>query len=39
MIEMGARAMTLALEPSDSELRIVHLPTEVVIRASSGPRR
>jgi len=39
MIEMGARAMTLALQPSDSELRIEHLPTEVIIRASSGPRR
>jgi LacI family transcriptional regulator len=39
MIEMGARAMTLALEPSDSELRVEHLPTEVIVRASSGPRR
>jgi hypothetical protein len=27
--------MTLALEPSDSELRIEHLPTEVIIRAST----
>jgi LacI family transcriptional regulator len=39
MIEMGARAMTLALEPSDAELRVEHLPTEVIVRASSGPRR
>ena len=39
MIEMGARAMALALEPSDAELRIEHLPTEVIIRASSGWRR
>ena len=39
MIEMGARAMRLALEPSGSELRVEHLPTEVVVRASSGPRR
>jgi LacI family transcriptional regulator len=38
MIEMGARAMALALEPSDSELRVEHLPTEIIIRASSGPR-
>jgi LacI family transcriptional regulator len=36
MIDMGARAMSLALEPSDSELRVEHLPTEVVIRASTG---
>jgi len=36
MIEMGARAMTLALEPSDAELRIEHLPTEVIVRASTG---
>ncbi len=39
MIEMGARAMTLALEPSDAELRVEHLPTEVIIRASSARRR
>jgi DNA-binding LacI/PurR family transcriptional regulator len=38
MIEMGARAMTLALEPSDAELRVEHLPTEVIIRASSARR-
>jgi hypothetical protein len=36
MIDMGARAMGLALEPSDPELRAEHLPTEVVIRASTG---
>jgi LacI family transcriptional regulator len=39
MIEMGARAMALALEPGGSELRVEHLPTEVVIRASAGSRR
>ncbi|HEU5098762.1 MAG TPA: LacI family DNA-binding transcriptional regulator, partial [Roseiflexaceae bacterium] len=39
MIDMGARAMTLALQPNDSELRVEHLPTELIIRASSGPRR
>ena len=39
MIEMGVRAMTLALEPSDAELRVEHLPTEVIVRASSGRRR
>ena len=38
MIEMGARAMTLALEPIDAELRVEHLPTEVVVRASTARR-
>jgi LacI family transcriptional regulator len=39
MIEMGARAMTLALQPSGPELRVEHLPTELVVRASSGAMR
>jgi LacI family transcriptional regulator len=36
MIEMGARAMTLALQPSGPELRVEHLSTQVIVRASSG---
>ncbi len=37
MAELGARAMTLALEPRGSELRVEHLPTEVMLRASTAP--
>jgi LacI family transcriptional regulator len=39
MQDLGARAMALALEPSGSELRVEHLATELIIRASSGPAR
>jgi LacI family transcriptional regulator len=39
MAEMGARAMALALEPGGPELRVEHLPTELVVRASSGGAR
>lgn len=37
MVEMGARAMQLALSPNQSELRIEHLPTKVILRASTAP--
>ncbi|MBC8077245.1 MAG: substrate-binding domain-containing protein, partial [Chloroflexales bacterium] len=39
MVAMGARALTLALETQTPELRVEHLPTEVVLRASTGPAR
>jgi LacI family transcriptional regulator len=38
MVEMGERAMMLAIEPHGSELCVEHLPTEVVLRASTGSR-
>jgi LacI family transcriptional regulator len=37
MVELGTRAIELALEPRESELRVDHLPTEVLLRASTGP--
>jgi LacI family transcriptional regulator len=37
MAEMGARALTLALEPRGSSLRIEHLPTSPVLRGSTAP--
>lgn len=39
MAEMGARAMTLALNGDGAELRVEHLPTELILRASAGPAR
>lgn len=38
MAEMGARAMELALTPHAAELRVEHLSTEVILRASTAPR-
>jgi LacI family transcriptional regulator len=37
MQALGARAMALALEPAGAALRVEHLATELVVRASSGP--
>lgn len=40
MAEMGARALDLALQPRESDIRTEHLPTELVVRGTSGrPRR
>lgn len=39
MFDLGARALTLALQPSASEIQVEHLPTEVIVRASTMPRR
>lgn len=39
MVEMGARVMELALEPGGSDLRVEHVPTEVVLRGSTGKPR
>ncbi len=36
MAEMGARALTLAMEPRSSSLRIEHLPTSLVLRGSTA---
>lgn len=36
MAEMGGHAMAPALEPRGSELRVEHLPTKVILRASTG---
>jgi LacI family transcriptional regulator len=36
MVEMGVRAMALALEPRGSELRVEHLPTQVILRESTS---
>jgi LacI family transcriptional regulator len=37
MVEMGTRAMELAVSPHESELHVEHLPTELVLRASTAP--
>jgi LacI family transcriptional regulator len=39
MVEMGARALALALEPGSHPLRVEQMPTSLVIRASTGPVR
>lgn len=39
MTEMGARAMTMALDGAGSSLRVEHLPSELIWRASAGPAR
>jgi LacI family transcriptional regulator len=39
MAEMGARAMELALTPAGGDVRIEHMPTELVLRASTAPPR
>jgi LacI family transcriptional regulator, galactose operon repressor len=36
MVELGARAVARALDPRASEPRIEHLPTEVLLRASTA---
>lgn len=37
--ELGERAMRLALEPPQPELRVEHVPLQVVLRASTAPPR
>jgi LacI family transcriptional regulator len=37
MAELGARAVQLALAPLDTPFQVEYLPTEVVVRASTGP--
>jgi len=37
MFQMGARALALAMEPLGAGLRVEHLPTELVVRDSTGP--
>jgi LacI family transcriptional regulator len=37
MAEMGARALALALQPRADRLKIEHLPTQLVLRESTGP--
>jgi LacI family transcriptional regulator len=39
MVQMGARALALAMEPLESGLQIEHLATELVLRDSTGPAR
>jgi LacI family transcriptional regulator len=39
MAQMGARALELSLEPRESGLRVEHLPTELVLRESTGKAR
>lgn len=37
MQELGARAMALALDTTPREPRVLHLPTAIVLRGSTGP--
>ncbi len=39
MVEMGARAMELALAPHESEWRVEHFPTKLVLRESTAAAR
>jgi LacI family transcriptional regulator len=39
MVEMGAQAVQLALGPPSSNIQTVRLPTELVMRESTGPAR
>ena len=39
MADLGARALTLALDPPGPELRVEHVPTELVLRRSTAPPR
>ncbi len=39
MVEMGARAMELALAPHESEWRVEHFPTQLVLRESTAAAR
>jgi len=39
LIEMGERAIRLALEPHSDELRVAHIPARVVLRESTCPPR
>lgn len=36
MAEMGAHALALALRPASSEIRVEHLPTQVVLRGTTA---
>jgi len=36
MVEMGERALALALQPPGTEIRVEHLPTRLMLRASTG---
>jgi LacI family transcriptional regulator len=38
LVEMGERALLMALRPSDPELRVEHLRAEVILRSSTAPR-
>jgi LacI family transcriptional regulator len=37
MTDLGARAMALALAPAGPDLRVEHVPTELVLRRSTAP--
>jgi LacI family transcriptional regulator len=37
MVELGERAVQLALAPLDAPFQVEHLPTEIVVRASTAP--
>jgi LacI family transcriptional regulator len=39
MVEMGVRALQLALGPHSTNVQVVRLPTELVLRQSTGPAR
>ncbi len=39
MVEMGVRALQLALGPHSTNVQVVRLPTELVLRQSTGPPR
>lgn len=39
MVDMGARAMAMALETRGSELLVEYLSTQIVLRESTGPAR
>jgi LacI family transcriptional regulator len=39
LVEMGARATQLALQPAGDRSRIEHLPTELILRASTAEAR
>jgi len=37
LVEMGARALRLALEPAGDELRVEHVAARVIVRESTRP--
>ncbi|HYG60433.1 MAG TPA: LacI family DNA-binding transcriptional regulator [Symbiobacteriaceae bacterium] len=39
LAELGERAMRLALQPAQAELRVEHVPLQLVLRASTAPPR
>jgi len=39
MARMGELALRMVVEPREGSLRVEHLPTELVLRASTGPPR